>query len=493
MSTSDNKQHEASLAPSASTFAGEMASQTASTSASDDFTPEEQKKIMRRVDIRVVATVGLLYCFSVIDRSNLPAAAVAGMLDDLKLIGNRYSIVSLVFFTTYITFQPISIILARKVGPRAYFTGITMICGGIVMGMGFLTHWHQLVALRVMLGALDAGFYPSCLYLLSTWYTRYEVGKRYSVFYILVCLATAFAGILAFGLTRLAGKGNLPGWTWIFLVEGIITCVIGIIGYFLLVGFPDVQKRTWGFLSERETAWVISRVQADRGDAKLPKFSVMKFLRGGADIKVWALALIYFNQALVNFALSFFLPIILKDNMGFSAAKAQILVAPPYIFAAGIMYAAGWVGDRYMLRGPLLIGLNTVAIIGISMIGFHSQVAVRYAGVFLLTAGVLSSIPTTMAYQANNIRGQWKRAFSSALTVAFGGIGGIAGSLIFRSQDKPRYLPGLIACMAAAIMIIVVVLALSAYFYYWNKKADRGEVEIEASEETDASDFRYTY
>lgn len=87
-------------------------------------------------------------------------------------------------------------------------------------------------------------------------------------------------------------------------MEGIITCAIGIVGYFLLVGFPDVQKRTWGFLSQRETAWVISRVQADRGDAKLPKFSVMKFLRGGADIKVWALALIYFNQALVNFGMS---------------------------------------------------------------------------------------------------------------------------------------------------------------------------------------------
>lgn len=120
--------------------------------------------------------------------------------------------------------------------------------------------------------------------------------------------------------------------------------------------------------------------------------------------------------------------------MGFSAAKAQILVAPPYVFAAAIMYASGWLGDRYMFRGPIVVGQMTVAVIGISLVGFHDQVAVRYAGVFLLTAGILSAIPTTMAYQANNIRGQWKRAFSSALTVAFGGIGGIAGSLIFRSE-----------------------------------------------------------
>ncbi|KZL68877.1 major facilitator superfamily transporter [Colletotrichum tofieldiae] len=472
-----------------------------------EFSSEEQKNIMRRVDVRLVTTVGLLYCFSVIDRSNLPSAAVAGMIGDLDMTGNRYfsnnwvlqSIVSLVFFTTYITFQPISVILSRTLGPRTYFTGITMICGGIVIGMGFLTHWSQMVALRVILGALDSGFFPSCVYLLSTWYTRYEVGKRFSVFYMIVCFASAFAGILAFGLTRLNGIANLRGWSWIFIMEGIITCMIGIVGYFLLVGFPDAQKRTWKFLSEKETSWVISRVQADRGDAELPAFSVKKFLRGGADVKVWALAVIYFNNALVNFSLSFFLPIILKDNMGFSTGQAQILTAPPYIFAAIIMYSTGWLGDRYMLRGPIIIGDMIMSIVGICLMGFHNDVAVRYVGVFLVTAGAVSAAPATMAYQANNIRGQWKRAFCSAFVVGISGIGGIAGSLVFRqvefqvSQDKPRYLPGLSTCLGCAVLNIIVVICLSFYFHYWNLKAERGEVELEASDETQASNFRYTY
>ncbi|KAH0443048.1 major facilitator superfamily transporter [Colletotrichum camelliae] len=473
----------------ASTSGGEAAAAT----ALEGFTSEEQKRIMRRVDIRVVATVGLLYCFSVIDRSNLPSAAVAGMTEDLALVGNRYSIISLVFFTTYTTFQPISIILARTIGPRAYFTGVTMVCGFIVIGMAFLKHWGQMVALRVILGALDSGFFPTCVYLLSTWYTRYEVGKRYSAFYIVVCLATAFSGILAFGFTKLEGKAGLRGWSWIFLMEGIITCCLGILCYLVLVGFPDTNKRTWGFLSQREIAWVVSRVQEDRGDAKLPSLSVKGFLRGGADVKVWAFALIYFNQALVNFALSFFLPIILKENMGFSTGKAQIMIAPPYMLGALLMWISGWLGDRFMVRGPIIIGDMVVAIIGTALVGFHDDVAVRYTGVFLLTAGSFSSIPVVMAYQANNIRGQWKRAFSSGLVVAFGGVGGIAGSLIFRSQDKPRYLPGLSTCMGCAVLNIIIILGLSIYFHYWNAKAERGEVELEASEETDASDFRYTY
>ncbi|KAI8161475.1 putative transporter [Colletotrichum sp. SAR 10_70] len=216
-----------------------------------------------------------------------------------------------------------------------------MICGFVVIGMAFLKHWGQMVALRVVLGALDSGFFPTCVYLLSTWYTRYEVGKRYSAFYIVVCLATAFSGILAFGFTKLEGKAGLR-------------------------------------------------------------------------------------------ALSFFLPIILKENMGFSTGKAQIMIAPPYVLGAILMWISGWLGDHLMVRGPIIIGDMVVAIVGTALVGFHNNVAVRYTGVFLLTAGSFSSIPVVMAYQANNIRGQWKRAFSSGLVVAFGGVGGIAGSLIFR-------------------------------------------------------------
>ncbi|KAJ0162674.1 High-affinity nicotinic acid transporter, partial [Colletotrichum tanaceti] len=307
-------------------------------------------------------------------------------------------------------------------------------------------------------------------------------------------------------LTRLDGTANLRGWTWIFLAEGIITCAIGVVGYFLLVGFPDAQKRTWRFLSQRETAWVISRVQADRGDAELPAFSVGKFLRGGADVKVWALSVIYFNNALVNFSLSFFLPIILRDNMGFSTGQAQVLTAPPYVFAAVVMYASGWLGDRYMLRGPIIVGDMVLSVVGTCLMGFHGDAAVRYLGVFLVTAGAVGAAPATMAYQANNIRGQWKRAFCSAFVVGVSGLGGIAGSLVFRrvfnrhgairnlrSQDKPRYLPGLSTCLGCAVLNIVVVVCMSFYFYYWNSKAERGEVELEASDETQTSDFRYTY
>ena len=80
---------------------------------------------------------------------------------------------------------------------------ITLLWGAVMIGMGFVKDFSQLAAMRTVLGVLEAGFFPSCVYLLSTWYTRYEVGKRYSMFYLLGCVASAFAGILAYGVSNI--------------------------------------------------------------------------------------------------------------------------------------------------------------------------------------------------------------------------------------------------------------------------------------------------
>jgi MFS family permease len=221
------------------------------------------------------------------DRTNLSAAAIAGMTKELLLIDNRYSVVTLIFFVTYVIFQPPSTVIVRAIGPRIHLSAITVCWGAVMIGMGFVKNWGSLAAMRVVLGVFEAGFFPSCVYLLSTWYTRYEVGKRYSFFYVIGCVASAFSGILAFGIMQLNGKANITGWRWIFIIEGAITCLLGIAGYWLVVDFPDSPRKTWDFLGERERAWVVHRVNADRGDAQIHKFQLSKFLGAGLDLKIW--------------------------------------------------------------------------------------------------------------------------------------------------------------------------------------------------------------
>ncbi|KAK2597409.1 hypothetical protein QQS21_005957 [Conoideocrella luteorostrata] len=458
---------------------------------------KDQRGIIRRIDRRLVLTVGAMYCVSLMDRTNMSAANIAGMSVDLELAvngGNKYNIANLVFFVTYIIFQPPSTVLVRAIGPRAHLAGITLLWGAVMIGMGFVKKFSELAALRAVLGLFEAGFFPSCVYLLSTWYTRYEVGKRYSVFYIVGCVASAFSGILAYGLMQLNGREGLRGWRWIFIIEGVLTCALATAGYWLLVDFPDSSRKSWNFLNLRERQWIVSRVQKDRGDAKVEPFQLSKFLRGGKDWKIWAYAMIFFGTTTMTYALAYTLPLILVANMGFSVGAAQCLVAPPYAFAGLFMYAMGWLGDKLRIRGPIIIANMTLCLIGLPIMGWASSAGVRYFGVFLVTAGANSNVPTVMSFQANNVRDQWKRAFCSATLVGFGGIGGICGSLVFREQDKATgYKPGIWACIACALVNVILVGVCDLEFLRKNKKADRGGITLEDDDnDNTATGFRYT-
>lgn len=185
-----------------------------------NFTPDEQRKIMRRVDRRLVLTLGFMYCISLMDRTNLGSAAIAGMTKDLKMLHtNRYSLISLIFFIPYVLCQPPATVLLRKIGPRKFLSAITLFWGAVMIGFGFVHSWTTMMGLRAILGVLEAGFFPGCAYLLSTWYTRYDLQKRNAVFYLIGSMASAFAGILAYGFMQMAGLGGLAGWKWIFIVS----------------------------------------------------------------------------------------------------------------------------------------------------------------------------------------------------------------------------------------------------------------------------------
>ncbi|KAF9889375.1 hypothetical protein FE257_007485 [Aspergillus nanangensis] len=452
----------------------------------EEYSYEEQRKIIHRVDRRLITICGLAYCISLMDRTNVSVAAIVG--HDLEMdVGFRYSIMVLVFFCTYVVFQPLATGIIRKVGPRLFLSTIVLTWGACLIGFAYAPDWQTLAGLRALLGILEAGFFPGTVYLLSCWYSRYEVQKRYSLFYLIGCVAAALSGILAYGFSQMAPLQGHTAWSWIFIMQGVLTFIVGGLCFIFVVDFPDKAHKAWGFLSEQECAFVLRRLNRDRADADPEPFTMKKFLSPSLDPKIWGFGLIFFSLTTVTYAIAYFLPIILRDNMGFSVAAAQCLVAPPYVLAGALMWTTAWIGDHYRVRGPILVLNSLVAIIGLPIMGFAASPGVRFFGVFLTVAGANANIPACMAYQANNIRGQWTRALASATMVGLGGVGGIAGSLVFRSQDAPNYIPGIWAAIACQLLIIVVVGLLSVYFWISNRKADRGEKILEGS-----PDFRYT-
>lgn len=152
------------------------------------------------------------------------------------------------------------------------------------------------------------------------------------------------------------------------------------------------------------------------------------------------------------------------------------------------MILTGWFGDKYKQRGACVAFNAILCIIGLAVMGWaYGNIRARYFGAFFATAGANANVPSVLTYQANNIRGQWKRAFCSATLVGLGALGGIVGSTVFRSQDSPTYVPGLSVAMGSQIVILISVAILTVVFKANNKKAERGEKILE-----ELPSFRYT-
>jgi hypothetical protein len=173
--------------------------------------------------------------------------------------------------------------------------------------------------------------------------------------------------------------------------------------------------------------------------------------------------------------------------MKLSLAASQCLGAPIAVVAGFVMLVQAHYADKLHIRSPVLVFNAILGFIGLPLLGFTSKNGVRLLGLFLAATSANANIPAVLTYQANNIRGQWKRALCSATLVGFGGIGGIIGSTVFRAQDAPSYRPGIEACLIANGLIIIIVAMMTFKFWRANKRAEAGGKVIEGQE-----GFRYT-
>ncbi|KAF7170329.1 hypothetical protein CNMCM5623_002773 [Aspergillus felis] len=469
------------------------------------FNPQEQRKIIWRIDRRLIVMLGFLHTVALIDRGNLGTAAVAGMVKELHLKGTQYHYCNGVLPTIYL---PTAIWAAPGTTNRPYLLSLwSMLRLGSRNGMflvfleakksltkklsaGFVKRWPEMVGIRIIIGALEAGFFPASIYLIATWYTRFEIQTRFAVFYLLGCVASATTGILSYGITFMNGLADLSAWRWIFIIQGLLTCLLAFISYFVLVDFPDKMKASRrSFLTDDEYTFVIDRIHHDRADVIVEPFSMRKYLSAGLDLNIWGFGLVYFCTTTTAYAIAYFLPLIYHDGMGLSQGASLCLFAPPYAAAGMVMYVTSWVGDKYRARGPIIVFNAMLTLIGLPLmvVGFATSNGPRLVGCFFTTMGANSNVPAAMAYQANNVRGQWKRAICSAIFVGLGACGGMTGSLVFRAEDAPGYRPGILTCIGLTALSVVLVGLLSVRMHLENRRVDRGESVIGGLE-----GFKYT-
>jgi len=448
-----------------------------------------QKRLVRKVDLRLCTIAGILCSLNLLDSGIISSASVTSIFTDLGLgVGNRYSISILVYTVASVVFQLPATIAVRIVGPRVLFSLITIAFGVITLSTAFINTWGQMVVLRVLLGIAQSAIFPGLSYLISTWYTRKEQQLRFAFLQSGEVSVVALGGFLNYGLNHLNGRGGLAGWRWMFLIQGAIAIVIGIATFWWIVPFPEDAQHAFHFITPAEQELAVSRIGVDRDDVKAEPFTWGKCLIHFLDPKLYGFCSLFFCLNLVSTSLSYFLPIILENGMGFSENQAILLSAPPYFYAVIPVIISSIVGDKYRLRGPVIIFNSICTVVGFAMLGFSSQVTVRYVGTYLATGAYVSNWAAMNAYQANNIVGQWKRATFAAAITACNGAGGIAGSFIVRADEAPRYMTAIWVSVGSHLVIIGIVGIFSVWFWVANGRMRSGKTLLE-----ETPGFAYTY
>tara|TARA_R110002060_G_scaffold29884_4_gene40317 strand:+ start:2397 stop:2867 length:471 start_codon:yes stop_codon:yes gene_type:complete len=153
--------------------------------------------------------------------------------------GIDYNIALAIFFPTYVLAEVPSNMMIKRLSPSLWLTFIMVAWSAVVIGMGFVTNFGGLLATRAILGLAEGGLFPGVSYYITLWYPRHECGFRLALFFSAATAAGAFGGLLAAAIGNMEDVAGRSGWSWIFIIEGLLTIVVAAFAYWIIVDTPD--------------------------------------------------------------------------------------------------------------------------------------------------------------------------------------------------------------------------------------------------------------
>ncbi|KAF2868954.1 major facilitator superfamily domain-containing protein [Massariosphaeria phaeospora] len=441
--------------------------------------PEAEKRLLRKCDLHVLPPLFVLFLVAFLDRVNIGNAKIQGLTEDLHLQNSDYNIALFVFFIPYILFEVPSNLVLKRLAPSTWLALIMVLWGISTIGMGLVNTFSGLVAMRALLGFFEAGLFPGCVYLISMYYKRYELQWRITLFFAAGIIAGAFGGLLAFAIAKMDGIRGYRGWRWIFIIEGLMTLLIGIAAKFWVTDWPE----TASFLTEPERALLIARLSQDSGDAIMNRLDKPAARRIFRDPKIYLGTVAYFGIVNTGYAGSFFIPTIVKE-LGYTSSAAQIRSIPIFVVATVTAIVAAWITDRLRHRYFFCIFGLCVASVGYILLlaQAHLSAAVKYFALFLVVPGGYITQPILVVWMSNLVSGHYKRSVSAAMQVGFGNIGGIVASNVFLQRESPTYRTGYGVSLGLLWICGVACTALFFLVRAENRKRDRGERDYRLSE-----------
>jgi ACS family tartrate transporter-like MFS transporter len=379
---------------------------------------ELETRTLRKVTLRIVPFVMLLYFIAFIDRVNIGFAALT-MNKDLGFSPTVFGFGAGIFFLGYFLFEVPSNLVLDKVGARIWIARV-MITWGLISGaMAFVQGPKSFYALRFLLGAAEAGFFPGIILYLSYWFPARQRAAVTAIFMAAAPLSTVLGSPVSGALLEMHGLMGLSGWQWMFIIEAVPALILGVMVLFYMTDRPEKAK----WLRDDERNWLVATMNAEA--AKKAATASHSVWRGLADPRVIALSLVYFGTSAGLYTLGIWAPQIIKE-FGLSSLQVGFLNALPGIVAIVAMVLWARHSDRSGERTWHVVGACLLASLGLVLAGFASSVLAVLLALTLVNIGISSAKPPLWSMPTLFLSGSAAAAGIATIN-SIGNLGGFVG------------------------------------------------------------------
>ncbi|KAH8691043.1 MFS transporter [Phaeosphaeriaceae sp. PMI808] len=426
----------------------------------------EEARLLRKLDLHFVPVIMVVYLACFLDRANIGNVKVAGMPKDIGASESEISTAISIFYATYVAFELPWTLLLKKLTPRYLLTTLCIVWSVCTVACGFIENIGGLYAIRLILGACEAGLFPSLNLYLTMVYNRDEQAKRVAYLFVCTALSGAFGGLLAYAILKMDNVGGYAGWRWVFIIEGIFSFATAAAIWW---GLPNDPSQAY-FLTDHEKELMQIRERNRATYMGSERFDWREVRIALKDPKMWLSGSIQFLQDILLYGFSTFLPAIIM-SMGYSKLQSQYLTIPVYLFGGACFIAVAIFSDRLLLRSPFLFFTNLFGIAGYILILCPTPSSVKFLGTFLCAIAVFNGPGLNLTWLNVNIAPHYRRAAAIGIQLSMGNAAGIVAGQIYR---KSPYVLGN-AFSVGALGLSQVLVAIK-YFYIRSCNAKKAKI-----------------
>jgi ACS family tartrate transporter-like MFS transporter len=294
---------------------------------------------MKQVTLRIVPFLMLCYFIAFVDRVNVGFAALQ-MNKDIGLSAAAFGLGGGLFYITYVLFEVPSNLAMAKVGAKIWIARIMVSWGLVSAGMAFIVGPYSFYAVRLLLGAAEAGFFPGVILYLTYWFPTEYRGRIVALFMVAIPLSSFFGSPISASLLQLDGAFGFHGWQWMFVLEAVPAILLGIVSFFFLADGPEAAR----WLSEEQRRWLSTRLTKEQSSpkARVGRLSLWQVF---SNKYVLAASLIYAGASGASQCLSLWQPQIIK-SFGLTDLQTGLLNSIPFGIASVLMLLWGRNSDR---------------------------------------------------------------------------------------------------------------------------------------------------